>query len=680
MATENNDNNVIPPQDPNLRKSKANDKETIEQENLNQLIVFVRCTLTKDERTNSTFDARNKFGLLLAALKNADTKLRLCPFDENSELNAIEAMHNLPDDDELKSYFANVRITKYHSAITTIRIETTLRINQLRAAPAVKAYLEKHQMSFRQQQLRSSVVAKAGWFLHVHPTLTYREHFKKRLYHAFMPNDDVPDFELRQQTFEMPAHMKQNSQQIVQTKALVMLAAPKDVAKLQTLLISLPPFENAKFIPATTTMPPGQLIQAFKLQNLFLSSVTYIPVPTLQDINVQVEIGTQKESPRTWLLKQPEFTRANGLYAIDSGAVFNSTVYAIAEHRNRTTAKTTLHTLLERLRGTTNDATQQSIFAPPPVTTPAQQASNKYIEQLATYFTTLTGNPQEEDTTTASITPPTVTRKPRITYAKAASNATEITDDLTASTGTTPNLENKQQTTNPSDSSQPKNNQHDISAISSLTETTNKNLTSLEQKLALLERRESTVKTRMDALNKDLLQTQKLTHKAIDKMTGIQDDVIHLSTTMEKQLGIIQRSFESFRQFQSDQLEERLEDFKDEITQIIAEQLSSPGKNPSTKRNRRSEQSPNDFTLHPDSPSQPPQQKRLQTQRNPKTTRAHDTASTTSSLTQPPASPNRYLQLSLTDEDSDDSDSEPQLPPIEEDTEMKPTSPGGRHE
>ena len=127
---------------------------------------------------------------------------------------------------------------RYNSAITTLRIETALRIHQLRAFPAVQKYLEKQNMSIRQQQIKSSVVAKAGWFLHTHPTLTYRDHFKKRLYNALMPNGDVPDFELRQQTFELPAHLKPNHRQIIQTKALVVLTAPQDVQKLQTLLIT----------------------------------------------------------------------------------------------------------------------------------------------------------------------------------------------------------------------------------------------------------------------------------------------------------------------------------------------------------------------------------------------------------------------------------------------------------
>ena len=168
----------------------------MEEENLHEMIVFVRCTLTKDDQKHATFDARTRFGLLLAALKNADAKLRLCPFESTSENNAIDSMHNLPDNDAIKEYFANLKITKYNSAIATLRLETTLRIHQLRASPAVKTYLEKHNMSIRQQTLRSSVVVKAGWFLQVHPTLTYREHFKKRLYYALQQNGDVPDFEL----------------------------------------------------------------------------------------------------------------------------------------------------------------------------------------------------------------------------------------------------------------------------------------------------------------------------------------------------------------------------------------------------------------------------------------------------------------------------------------------------
>ena len=180
----NSESHITPPNDPNLGKMDQNDFEQLENEQFKQLILFVRCTLTKEERNNDTFDARTKFGLLLAALQSVDKKLRLCPFNEHSEKNSIDSMHNLPEDDTLKHYFANAKVTKNHSAITTLRLETTLRINQLREAPTVKQYLSKHQMTIRQQQIRSSVVAKAGWFLHTHPTLTYRDHFKTRLYKA----------------------------------------------------------------------------------------------------------------------------------------------------------------------------------------------------------------------------------------------------------------------------------------------------------------------------------------------------------------------------------------------------------------------------------------------------------------------------------------------------------------
>ena len=179
----------------------------------------------------------------------------------------------------------------------------------------------------------------------------------------------------------------------------------------------------------------------------------------------------------------------------------------------------------------------------------------------------------------------------------------------------------------------------------------------------------------MEAMTKELQQSQKLTHKAINQMTGIQDDFLHLSNNMEKQIDIIQRSFASFRQFQTDQLEERLGDLKDEIKSLLATQTSMTQTSPSTKRNRKATSTTEMPHSHPNSPSQPPQLKRLHTQRN------HSQAGNTepaATSREPTLTQNRYLQLSLT-EDSD-SDEETSLPDMEEDDDSKSTSPGGQSE
>ena len=378
--------------------------------------------------------------------------------------------------------------------------------------------------------------------------------------------------------------------------------------------------------------------------------------------------------------KQKELTRTNGIYTIDSGAVYSTNVYAIIDKNKQATATATLTTLIQRLQQepiTTDD--QAKIITPPQKNTPAQQARTNYLTDLAEYLTSITGNPQDEDTnsTNQSIAPPVTNRRPRISYAAAAASAQATNDKESPNPPSTSHPTNSEKT---QASSSDKTSPH-TSEISSITASTTKALESMEQKLQKIESREGTAKIRMDAITKELRQTQKITTKALDKMAGMQDEFLHLTQNMEKQLDIIQRSFTSFRQFQQDQMDERFDELKDQIITLLAETTTTTKKTNSTKRNRKASCTSHDMVTNPKSPTQSPLQKRLQTlsansnndqPNNPTSPTKHKRSTST----------NRFHQLSDPSDDSEESDADepPFLPPIEEDEDMKSTESGGQSE
>ena len=148
---------------------------------------------------------------------------------------------------------------------------------------------------------------------------------------------------------------------------------------------------------------------------------------------------------------------------------------------------------------------------------------------------------------------------------------------------------------------------------------------------------------------------------------------------MEKQLAILQKNFASFRQFQADQMEYRMNDLKDEIKGILAEHIPSTtnDSSPSTKRTRQAIQNLSDDSYSPESPPPTPQPKRLQTNTHQDTT-GYSSSSSDKSRSNSRKASNRYLQLSYTDES--DHENEPTTSSQDDDTEMKSTDAGGQQE